>query len=85
MATTEGCWYTGGKFYSTYHANMPREYVPVKENGKTLEVWTGGSRSPCYRPAYTHPKHMVQAVEEVKAYNAEMLRQSDSYYSKPWA
>jgi hypothetical protein len=46
MATTEGCWYTNGKFYSTYYANMPNEYVPVKENGKALEVWTGGSRSP---------------------------------------
>lgn len=84
MPITEGCWYTNGKFYSTYHANMPNEYVPVKENGKTLEVWTGGSRSPNYRIAYTHPKHMEQAIAEVNKRNAEMRAQFNNYYSQPW-
>lgn len=86
MPMTDGQWYTGGKFYSTYYENMPASFVPVRnENNKPLEVWTGGSRSPNYRIAYTHPQHIAQAVEEVNRHNAEMQRHFNSYYNKPWA
>jgi hypothetical protein len=37
-----------------------------------------------YRIAYTHPKHMEQAIAEVNKRNAEMLAQFNNHYSQPW-
>ena len=82
---TDGCWYTQGKYHSTYYHGMPEEYERlVDDKGRGIEVWTGDSRSPRYQQVYCHPKHFAEARNEVAERNAKMSRQSDSYYAQPW-